>query len=65
MSISYIIFFITVPDVTPTNFAIDESTLNATSAVFTWTGVDENPDIMKGHLVGYDVREIKTVKNSL
>ncbi len=47
---------ISEPKVTPENFAIDDESLNATSAIFTWSGVAEGPDTMQGHLIGYDVR---------
>ena len=50
---------IVVPKATPKDFQIDEDSLNATSAIFTWEGVPDNPDILQGHLIGYDVCTVK------
>ena len=44
-----------VPKVTPKDFQIVEDSINATSAIFTWEGVSEEPEIMQGHLTAYDV----------
>ncbi len=48
-------FVFVEPQEIPTGFEIDESTLNATSAVFTWNAVDDDSTKMQGRLRGYDV----------
>ena len=53
--VANLIRLIVVPKATPKDFQIDEDSLNATSAIFTWEGVPDNPDILQGHLIGYDV----------
>ena len=48
-------FVFAEPQEIPSGFEIDESTLNATSAVFTWNAVDDDATKMQGRLRGYDV----------
>ena len=52
------------PQVSPTRFAIDDASLNATSAIFTWDPVDPSLEIMQGRLRGYQVVEKESVEYS-
>lgn len=40
----------------PEGFRIKSGTLNATSAVFLWDPVPNNPDRIRGHFKGYQVQ---------
>ena len=49
------LFLPTEPRDSPEGFAIDEDTLNATSVRFTWDPVDDSPENIRGHFIGYEV----------
>ena len=40
---------------TPEELAVDEDTLNATSAMFSWQPVDTSAEAMQGLFTGYEV----------
>jgi receptor-type tyrosine-protein phosphatase zeta len=44
----------------PENFQVDEESINATSAVFTWSSVDESPERVRGHFLGYKIKYWKS-----
>jgi neuronal cell adhesion protein len=45
-----------VPSLSPENFNVDHTSITAKNATFTWTGIDENDERIKGFFIGYKVR---------
>jgi hypothetical protein len=47
--------FYAAPLVSPANFAVDEDSINSTSARFTWDPVEDEPELIRGFLKGNEV----------
>lgn len=48
------LFYVLIaPELSPTNFDVLKDTMNATSATFTWDGVDEDDKRLRGFFTGY------------